>query len=126
MEMLRDKPMTGDDDDFEEDDANNYGLCHESYQRKWKYRETSPWQVLNNDDLQEDLGNNDDFYDVYYQPMIMMITMTSIYLELDDGDELSKFFGALKERYNHGYDLDIDQKKKIEQYFEYRWSKDKN
>lgn len=45
--------------------------------------------------------------------------------ELEDGDNLSKFFGALKERYNYGVDVDLDRKRKIEQYFAFRWQNDK-
>ena len=46
--------------------------------------------------------------------------------ELDEGDELSKFLGALKERYNFGIDIDHDRKQRIEEYFDYRWKNDKN
>lgn len=43
-----------------------------------------------------------------------------------DEDELNKFFDTLKVRYNFGYDIDPNLKNKIEKYFEYKWSNDRN
>ena len=45
--------------------------------------------------------------------------------ELDNGDGLAKFFGVMR-RFNHNVDIRLDLKKKIEKYFEYRWSQDRN
>ena len=41
-----------------------------------------------------------------------------------EGDELSKFFGVLK-RFNHNEDFNLEIKRQIERYFDYRWDKDK-
>lgn len=46
--------------------------------------------------------------------------------EIDDGDMLSMFFDCLKKRYNYDIEIDKEQKRKIEQYFSYRWTQDKN
>ena len=45
--------------------------------------------------------------------------------DLEDGDGLAKFFGVLK-RYNGGVDIKLELKRQIEEYFDYRWSQDKN
>lgn len=45
--------------------------------------------------------------------------------DLEDGDGLAKFFGVLK-RFNGGIDINIELKKQIEEYFDYRWSQDRN
>lgn len=45
--------------------------------------------------------------------------------EIDEGNELRSFFGCLK-HYNYGIDLDIEKKREIEKYFEYRWLSNKN
>jgi hypothetical protein len=39
---------------------------------------------------------------------------------IDDGDNLSKFFGLMK-KYNKGRDINDELKKKIEAYFSFRW-----
>jgi hypothetical protein len=44
--------------------------------------------------------------------------------DIDDGDNLSKFFGLIK-KYNKGKDIKPELKKKIEAYFEFRWKQDK-
>lgn len=43
----------------------------------------------------------------------------------DDGDNLSKFFGLIKQ-FNKGQDIDIRMKERIEDYFDYRWANDHN
>ena len=45
--------------------------------------------------------------------------------DINDGDELSKFFGVLY-KFNNGEDIDENMKKNIEWYFDYRWTVDKN
>jgi len=45
--------------------------------------------------------------------------------DLDDGDELAKFFGLLK-KFNHGKNIDENFKNKLEAFFDYRWKYDKN
>ena len=44
---------------------------------------------------------------------------------LDEGEELTKFFGVL-ESFNYQMSININIKRNIEQYFDYRWMKDKN
>lgn len=44
--------------------------------------------------------------------------------DIDDGNNLSKFFGLMK-RYNKGKDINVELKKKIEVYFDFRWQEDK-
>lgn len=43
----------------------------------------------------------------------------------DDGDNLSKFFGLIKQ-FNKGQSINIKMQNEIEDYFEYRWNNDKN
>jgi hypothetical protein len=45
--------------------------------------------------------------------------------DLDDGDNLSKFFGMMT-RFNNGKKIDHHIKKKIEEFFEYKWKYCKN
>ena len=45
--------------------------------------------------------------------------------EVDEGENLSKWFGLIK-RFNSGKPLDQDLKDAIEDYFDYRWAHDKN
>ena len=45
--------------------------------------------------------------------------------ELDEGDALSKFFGILN-KFNNGTDIDFKLKIRLEQYFEFKWKRDKN
>ena len=44
--------------------------------------------------------------------------------EIDDGDNLAKFFGLMK-RYNKNKHINQDLKERIEKYFEFRWKTDK-
>lgn len=44
---------------------------------------------------------------------------------LDDGDNLSRFFGVC-ERFNDYKPLDLELKRKIESYFKFKWMHDKN
>lgn len=55
-----------------------------------------------------------------------MVESFSTYNQLwgGEGDELSKFFGVLK-RFNHNEDFNLEIKRQIERYFDYRWDKDK-
>jgi len=39
---------------------------------------------------------------------------------LDDGDNLTKFFGCLK-KYNYGKEISSKFKNKLESFFEYSW-----
>jgi hypothetical protein len=45
--------------------------------------------------------------------------------ELDDGDNLSRFFGILK-KFNDNQVIDDGIKNKIESHFDYKWNNDKN
>lgn len=45
--------------------------------------------------------------------------------DLDDGDMLSKFFGTIK-KFNNNVQIDMDLKRKIEAFFDYKWTMDKN
>ena len=45
--------------------------------------------------------------------------------DLEDGDGLAKFFGVLK-RFNGGIDFNLELKRQMEEYFDYRWSQDRN
>lgn len=44
--------------------------------------------------------------------------------DIDDGDNLSKFFGLMK-KFNKGKDINQDLKERIEAYFSFRWINDK-
>ena len=44
---------------------------------------------------------------------------------LDDGENLNKFFGTIK-RFNKNTPVNLALKKKIEEFFDYRWGVDKN
>ena len=44
---------------------------------------------------------------------------------IEDGDNLSKFFGMVT-RFNNGREIEPNFKKKIEAFFEYKWLYDKN
>ena len=56
------------------------------------------------------------------------ITMINSYKSMngdfDEYEKLSKFFGLMKE-FNKGKDIDKNFKAKIEEYFTYRWKKDR-
>ena len=43
----------------------------------------------------------------------------------DDGDNLSKFFGLLVQ-FNQGKRIDLKLKSDIEDFFDYKWTMDKN
>ena len=43
----------------------------------------------------------------------------------EEGDLLYKFFGVLK-KYNDYIDIDVEIKRKIENYFDFRWECDRN
>ena len=45
--------------------------------------------------------------------------------DLDEGDQLSKFFGLIQ-RFNKGKLIPIQLQQEIQEYFEYRWANDKN
>ena len=44
--------------------------------------------------------------------------------EIDEGDQLAKFFGLMK-RFNKNKDINENLKTRIEQYFVFRWQEDK-
>jgi len=52
-------------------------------------------------------------------------TFKSINAEMEDGDNLSRFFGLMKQ-FNKGRNIDNQMKLKIEDYMDYRWSNDRN
>jgi hypothetical protein len=66
---------------------------------------------------------------VFSYSMSIFITILDGYKnmndDLDDGDNLAKFFGMMA-RFNNGKKIDIRVKKKIEAFFEYKWKYDKN
>ena len=45
--------------------------------------------------------------------------------ELEDGDNLSKFFGTMK-KFNNQIPFDLNLKREIESFFDYKWTNDKN
>jgi hypothetical protein len=45
--------------------------------------------------------------------------------DLDDGDQLSKFFGLITQ-FNNDTPIKIELKEQIERYFDYKWKNDKN
>jgi len=45
--------------------------------------------------------------------------------DLDDGDNLSKFFGLLR-RFNDNVPIKVQLKDEIEKHFDYKWKRDKN
>ena len=48
-----------------------------------------------------------------------------LHAEIDEGEELTKFFGIL-EKFNRNKTVKLDLKRKIEKFFEYKWETDKN
>lgn len=56
------------------------------------------------------------------------ISMLDVYAilkgDIEDGDNLSRFFGLMK-KYNQGKDINDELKKSIEEYFIFRWQKDR-
>jgi len=55
----------------------------------------------------------------------MLDSFSNLYADLDDGDNLTKFFGMLK-HFNNEVDINLNLKKKIEEHFDYKWKNDKN
>ena len=55
----------------------------------------------------------------------IMNEFTIVTADINDGDNLTKFFGVL-EKFNQNSPILLKLKVKIEQYFEYRWQVDKN
>lgn len=51
----------------------------------------------------------------------MIESYKTLNAEPDEGDELSKFFGLMR-RYNRNKDINHDLKKRIEDYFQFRWA----
>lgn len=56
--------------------------------------------------------------------LIILDKITLINSDLDDGDQLTLFFGLLK-RFNSGSKLDHNLVVKIEKFFDYKWNHDK-
>ena len=48
-----------------------------------------------------------------------------LYADLDDGDNLTRFFGVMT-HFNNNKEIDTDLKRKIENHFSYKWNNDKN
>ena len=55
----------------------------------------------------------------------MLATRDQLYADLDDGDNLTRFFGMMT-HFNHDKEIDTDLKRKIENHFSYKWNNDKN
>ena len=55
----------------------------------------------------------------------MIGTYQTLNADLDDGDNLTRFFGLIN-HFNNKVDLDFALKKKIEEHLDYKWSYDKN
>ena len=55
----------------------------------------------------------------------ILIKVKEIEAEVEDGDNLTRFFYVLK-RFNGGKNINIKFKEKMEKYFEYRWKNHKN
>ena len=55
----------------------------------------------------------------------ILISFQNLNKDFDNGENLSKWFGLIK-RFNSSRSIVIDLKKKIEEYFDYRWINDKN
>ena len=52
-------------------------------------------------------------------------TYETLNAELDDGDNLSRFFGMLK-HFNGDQPINTNLQKSIEEFFDYKWNKDRN
>lgn len=50
--------------------------------------------------------------------------VAEINADLDEGDELTRFFGLLK-KFNGGRNINDPLKQKIEKFFDYKWNNDK-
>ena len=57
--------------------------------------------------------------------MDIIQSMLGLAADIQDDDELSRWFGLIK-RFNYGRPVTVDLKEKIEHYFTYRWLNDKN
>ena len=55
----------------------------------------------------------------------MIDTLLGLKEDFDEGEELTKFFEIMK-RFNNYRPINIEVKKEIEQFFNYKWSNDKN
>ena len=55
----------------------------------------------------------------------MLEKLKTVHCDLEDASGLSKFTDLLK-FFNNGKDIPLDFKDKLERYFEYRWSNDRN
>lgn len=55
----------------------------------------------------------------------ILVSFNTFNAELDDGDNLTKFFGTIK-RFNNMESIDIQLKERIEAFFDYKWEHDKN
>ena len=55
----------------------------------------------------------------------ILISFKSFNAGLDDGDNLTKFFGTIQ-RFNNMESIDIPLKERIEEFFDYKWEHDKN
>ena len=55
----------------------------------------------------------------------ILISIQGLNRDVDEGERLSKWFGLIK-RFNSSRSIQIDLKLKIESYFDYRWTNDKN
>ena len=62
-------------------------------------------------------------FSYYMGELIEMISLGSD--DDEEADDLAKFFGLLK-NFNYNQDIDIDYKRSVEKYFEYRWENDKS
>ena len=55
----------------------------------------------------------------------MLGTRDALYATLDDGDNLTRFFGMMN-HFNNNRDINTDLMKRIENHFDYKWNNDKN
>ena len=56
---------------------------------------------------------------------IQVVEQFSVYNQVcEEGDELARFFGVLL-HFNNYDDYDLNKKREIEHYFDYRWDQDK-
>ena len=56
----------------------------------------------------------------------ILLRFQSLDEDYQDEDQLNMFFDTLKNRYNHGYDIEEDLKHNIERLMRYRWMHDRN
>lgn len=55
----------------------------------------------------------------------ILVSFKSFNAGLDDGDNLTKFFGTIQ-KFNNMESIDIPLKERIEAFFDYKWENDKN